>query len=160
MLNQKFSRITDSPLKTVASALIIWAAVTNGLFLISDRLLVSLITLMLCFGLIYPVFMTFLCFKVAKRHGILWYYYTAVILVTAAEYAAVPHFKSIIPNIIVLTLLCLIFGCGIGNCFADKALIDSEKEQRRLKKLHEDKAYTGILDTDRNKSDKRNGKRK
>lgn len=136
----------NSPLKAAAFTLAVWAAVTNLLFVIADKVLVSIFTLFLGFGFIYPISAVVLFFRLAKRHGLLWYFYAAVLAVTLAEYFLVDGFTSISPNIIVTTLLYLIFGCGFGSCFADKELINAEKEQRRRKKLNEDKEYRGILE--------------
>ncbi len=152
MLKRGFNRLWNNPLKASAFTLAVWAAVTNLLFVIADKVLVSIFTLFLGFGFIYPISALVLFFKLSKRHGILWYFYIAALAVTAIEYLLVDGFKSISPNIIVMTLLCLIFGCGFGSCFADRELINAEKEQRRKKKLNEDKEYKGILeDTPRKK---------
>lgn len=156
MLKQKFDRIWESPIKASAFMAILWAAVTNILFILSDKVLVSIFALMMFFGFIYPAASLVMFFKLGKRHGILWYFYVSVIVVTVAEYLLVPHFTSISPNIIVMTILCLIFGCGFGSCFADNDMIKAEKEQRRLRKLNEDKAYKKILDnTEPNKKGKK-----
>lgn len=152
MLKRVSNGLWNNPLKASAFTLAVWAAVTNLLFVIADKVLVSIFTLFLGFGFIYPISALVLFFKLSKRHGILWYFYIAALAVTTIEYLLVDGFKSISPNIIVMTLLCLIFGCGFGSCFADRELINAEKEQRRMKKLNEDKEYKGILeDTPRKK---------
>lgn len=146
MSRRVFNRLWSSPLKAAVLTLAIWAAVTNLLFVIADKVLVSIFTLFLGFGFIYPVSAVVLFFRLSKRHGILWYFYLAVLAVTALEYLLLDGFKSISPNIIVMTLLYLIFGCGFGSCFADRDMINAEKEQRRKKRLNEDKEYRGILE--------------
>jgi len=146
MSKRVFNGLWNSPLKASAFTLAVWAAVTNLLFVIADKVLVSIFMLFLGFGFIYPVSALVLFFRLSKRHGILWYFYAAILAVTSIEFFLVDGFKSISPNIIVMTLLCLIFGCGFGSCFADRELINSEKEQRRKKRLNEDKEYKGILE--------------
>ena len=146
MSKHVFNRLWSSPLKASAVTLVMWAVITNLLFVIADKVFVSIFTLFLGFGFIYPVSAMVLFFRLSKRHGILWYFYAEILAVTCAEYFLVDGFMSISPNIIVMTLLCLIFGCGFGSCFADRDLIKSEKEQRRKKRLNEDKEYRGILE--------------
>lgn len=146
-LRQIFNGIKESPVKSAVYTLILWAAAANILFVLSDKILVSVFMLFISFGLIYPVVSLVIFYRLAKRHGLLWYFYAAVIAAVTAEYFLVSGFNAISPNIIVCTILCLVFGCGIGSCFADNDAIKAEKERRRMHKLGEDKPYTGILNS-------------
>ena len=130
---------------------VIWAAVTNLMMLFVDKVMDNILTLMLCFGLIYPVGSAVLFFKFAKRHGLLWYFYAAVMGLAVLEYVLVKTYRIIIPNMLIMTALCLVFGCGIGSCFCDKQTVRKEREQRRLKRTGDDKPYTSILDEGRKK---------
>lgn len=158
MLKQKLSKLTENPLLTFISASVLWFAEVNLLLIFCDKVWVSIFSLMLCFGLIYPVISTVIFFKSAKKHGVVWYFPAAVIAACVTEYVLYDTFRAIIPNIIVLTLLCLLFGCGIGDTMSDKSAVQAAREQRRLKKLGEDKPYYGILNDnsiEKNKSKKR-----
>ncbi len=128
----------------------VWAAAANLLLLVVDKLWVSIFSLMLCFGFIYPVGSMVLFFRLAKRHGLLWYFYVLIMGLTVTEYILVEPYSIIIPNMIVMTALCLVFGCGIGSCFTDKGIVKAEREQRRLKRLGEDKPYQSIIDSGSN----------
>lgn len=144
----------DLPFLYAGLIFLLWLIMTNVLFVIADRIWVSFFTLMVGFGFIYPAGSLVLFFRLGRRHGTVWYFYPAVIAAVTAEYILVPHFSSIIPNMIVMTIVCLLFGCGIGGCFADKTAIQAAKDLRRAKKLHEDVPYESIL------SDKGNAKKK
>lgn len=128
----------------------------NLLLIFCDKIWVSIFSLMLCFGIVYPVLTVMMFFKTGKRHGVVWYFPAAVIAACVAEYVIYPTFRLIVPNIIVLTILCLLFGCGIGEAVSDKEAIKAERENRRLKRLGEDKPYEGILNE---KPDKKKGKK-
>lgn len=123
-----------------------WFAGVNLLLVFCDKVWVNIFSLMLCFGLVYPVLSTVLFFKTAKKHGVVWYFPAAVIVSCVAEYVLYDTFRAIMPNIIVMTILCLLFGSGIGDTMSDKSAVRAAREQRRLKKLGEDKPYHGILD--------------
>lgn len=128
-----------------AAVFVLWFIEVNLLLIFCDKIWVSIFSLMLCYGLVYPVLTTVMFFRTGKRHGVVWYFPAAVIAVCVAEYVLYPTFRLIVPNIIVMTILCLLFGCGIGDAVSDKEAIMAEREQRRLKRLGEDKPYYGIL---------------
>lgn len=146
MLKKSLNSIFQSPVKSAAAAIFIWAVLTNTMFFLGDRVIDNLLFQVSAFMVIYPIGTLILCFIYAKSNGFRWYFYASMALITAAEYFLVPNFNAIIPNILITTLLCMVFGGGIGNCFADKAEIEAKKEQKKLKKNHEDEKYKKILD--------------
>lgn len=146
MLKQKFLKINENPILASVLFLVIWAVMTNLLFVLANYVWVSILSFMFCFMILYPILTLMLCFMFAKRNGLVWYVPVAMILTVTAEYFFVANFNSITPNIIVTTILCTVFGSGIGSCFADQIAIDAAKEERRRKKLNEDKKYKKILD--------------
>ena len=105
----------------------------------------SILTLMLAFGFVYPAGCLLMFFRLCKRHGVMWYFPVAVIAATVLQYAVWGIYRAIIPNLIIMTILCLLFGCGLGGCFADKEAVREYREKRRMKKLGEDKPYTSII---------------
>lgn len=146
MLKQKFLKISERPVLTAVLFLLMWALFTNLLFVLANYVWVSILSFMFCFMIFYPIITLVLCFMFAKRNGIVWYVPVLMILAVTAEYFFVTDFNSITPNIIVTTILCTLFGMGIGNCFADQGAVEAAKEERRKKKLNEDKKYKKILD--------------
>ena len=126
--------------------LIIWAAMTNLLYILADKVIANMIFIMLGYMIIYPVCTLVICFLFARGHGFKWYLFTAMLVITVCEYIFISGFRSITPNIIVMTIICIIFGGGIGNCFADKFAIEQQTQKAKQKKNNEDKPYKKILD--------------
>ena len=123
-----------------------WLCFGVLLILLVDKVLPSPLMLMMEFGFIYPAGCLVMFFRLCKRHGVMWYFPAAVIGATIILYIFWATYRAIVPNLIVLTILCLLFGCGIGGCFADKEAVKAARENKRLKKLGEDKPYTSIID--------------
>lgn len=138
--------ITEHPTAWAAIFVVMWAAVTNGMFALTNYVIQNAFMLFLCFMLLYPIMLLVICFIYAKRCGIVWYLHFAIIAIVVAEFALFEDFRAIQPNMIVTTCFALVFGSGIGNVFADKELIDRVKKEKLGKRLHEDKPYTKILD--------------
>ncbi len=136
----------EHPALWAAIFLTAWAAVVNGMFLLTNYVLQDAFMLFLCFMVFYPVLSLVMCFFYAKRCGIRWYMPFAMIPIVAAEYILFENFRAIQPNIFVTTGFAMLFGSGVGNIFADKELLAKQKKQKHDKKLHEDKKYRKILD--------------
>ncbi len=141
-----FDKIKQSEKLSSAVVFMIWLCFSIGLVLIVDKVIPSILAFMLAFGFIYPVGCTVMFFRLCKKHGVMWYFPVAVITMTVLLYAVWNTYRIIIPNLIVMTILCLLFGCGLGGCFADKEAVRTYREQMRMKKLGEDRPYTPITD--------------
>lgn len=144
MLKQKLNKITDSPLISAVAALMLWAVELNGLFFLGNYTIKNLIFIMAAFFLIYPVITFVIYFIYAKLHGIKWYIYVVSILTVVSEYFLVTDFNTISPNIIVLTILCLVFGSGFGSCFSNSQPSSKDKNKTAKKQNKDD--YKKILD--------------
>ena len=123
-----------------------WAALTNGMFLLTNYVLQDAFMLFLCFMVLYPVYSLVMCFIYAKGGGIRWYMPFAMVPIVTAEYILSENFRAIQPNIFVTTAFAMLFGSGIGNIFADKKALDAQKKAKHDTRLHEDKKYRKILD--------------
>lgn len=144
--NKSISPIMQKPNKWALIFIIIWAAVFNILYILAEHIFPVGFTLLLGFMLFYPVFTFCLFFMYAKRNGITLLMPFGVIPILVTEYIFITPVRSIIPNVLLATGLCMLFGSGMGNIFADTELIQSLKKQRQDKKLNEDKKYKKILD--------------
>ncbi len=125
---------------------LIWAGIFNLLYMLADYIIPYGLTVLLGFMLVYPVCTFVLCFKFAKHNGITPVMPFGIIPIIAAEYVLIPSVRAIVPNVLVVTGFCILFGSGMGNIFADRELLEMRKKQKRDKKLHEDKKYKKILD--------------
>ncbi len=147
-------KITQHPAVSAVIFLAVWAAIMNGIYLLAEYVIPIGLTLLLGFMLVYPAMTFALCFYHAKRCSITPLMPFGMIPVVTCEYLLLDSFRAIIPNMLVTTALCMLFGSGMGNIFADKEYIAKLKKQRRDKRLHEDMQYRKILD------DKKEGKKK
>lgn len=147
------NKIREVPLYSAAFSFLIWLAGTDLLLILIDKLFTFPLALMLGFGFIYPVGATAIFFLLSKRHGVLWYFPAAVILTSSLHMIFWSAYRIMVPNILIMTTLCLLFGCGIGGCFADKEAVRAYRERQKQKRLGEDKPYTPILET-KNNNDK------
>ena len=146
MFVKRFDKIRQSAELSALTAYILWLLFGALLLLFVDKVLPSPMTLMLGFGFVYPAGCLVLFFRLCKQHGVMWYFPAAVIAATVIQYIFWETYRVIVPNLIVMTILCLLFGCGLGSCFADKEAIKEYREKKRSKKLGEDKPYTSIID--------------
>lgn len=138
--------LKDSPVKSAVAYNLLWAAVTNALFFLTDKVYMNITLFALSFMIVYPIMTFWLCFRHSKTFGLKWYVPIVIIAISTAEYFLVSDFKAITPNIIVMTVICVFFASGLGNCFADKEYIEAQNQERKIKKLHEDKKYKNITD--------------
>ena len=146
MFVKSLNKIRESEELSALLTFLIWSIFCVLLILLVDKLLPFIFVMMLCFGFVYPAVCLVMFFRLCKRHGVMWYFPAAVTAATAIMYVCWHTFRLIIPNLLVLTLLCLLFGCGLGGCFSDKEAVRAYRENRRLKKLGEDKPYNSIID--------------
>ncbi|MBQ8965215.1 hypothetical protein [Ruminococcus sp.] len=149
-----FDKIRQSAELSAAATGVIWFLFGAALLLFVDKVYPSPLSLMLGFGFVYPAVCLVLFFRLCKRHGVMWYFPAAVIAATVLMYLLWDAYRAVIPNLIVMTILCLLFGCGLGGCFSDKEAVKAYREQKKLKKLGEDKPYTSILEDDPSKKNK------
>lgn len=153
---KRFDKIRKSEELSALTVFGAWLVFGIFLVLFVDKVLPSALMLMLSFGFIYPTGCLFMFFRLCRRHGVMWYFPAAVIAASVLMYISWGTYRAIIPNMIVMTILCLLFGCGLGSCFADKEAVRAYREQRRMKKLGEDKPYTSIIDSSADKRSKNN----
>lgn len=138
--------ILERPVLWAVIFIAVWAALTNGMFLLTNYVLQDAFMLFLCFMVLYPLYSLVICFIYAKGGGIRWYMPFAMVPIVAAEYIISENFRAIQPNIFVTTAFAIVFGSGVGNIFADKKAIEAQKKAKKDKRLHEDKKYRKILD--------------
>lgn len=142
MLKQRLNKIIESPLTSAAAAIILWAFELNILFFLGNYAVKNLIFIMAAFFLIYPVVTFTVYFIYAKLHGVKWYIYLASMVIVVSEYLLIKDFDTISPNIIVLTILCLVFGSGFGSCFSYSQKTKSKTHTKKQDKNN----YKNILD--------------
>ena len=152
---KNLDKIRNSEFLSTLTVFLVWLVFSILLVLFVDKVLPSALTLMLSFGLIYPAGCLTVFFRLCRRYGVMWYFPAAVIASAVLMYAVWETYRAIVPNLIVMTILCLLFGCGLGSCFADKEAVRAYREQRRLKKLGEDKPYTSIVNSTADKKTKK-----
>lgn len=138
--------ITEHPALWAVLFIAAIAMLANGMFILVNTVLTNALTLFICFMLIYPASLLVVCFIYAKRCGIRWYMPFGLIPIVVIEYILIENFRAIVPDILITTGFCMLFGSGVGNIFVDRDMVDSQKKQRRDKRLHEDKKYKKILD--------------
>lgn len=146
MFVKGFDKVRQSPPLSAVFTFVVWLCFEDLLIILVDKVIPSPLMLMMGFGFVYPAGSLVMFFRLCKRHGVMWYFPAAVIATVVVHYVAWETYRAVVPNLIVLTILCLLFGCGIGGCFADKEAVRAYREQQRLKKLGEDKPYTPILE--------------
>ncbi len=125
---------------------LIWAGIFNLLYLLADYIIPYGLTVLLGFMVVYPVCTFVICFKFAKHNGITPVMPFGIIPIIVMEYILIPSVRAIVPNVLVITGFCLLFGSGMGNIFADSRQLEIRRKQKKAKKLHEDKKYKKILD--------------
>lgn len=91
-----------------------WLAVWGLVFLTGD-VLESLLLFILFYNVIYPVFTLVVSFVFAKKNGVVWALPVAMSVVAILFYSLTELVKFAIPNAIVLTIICVVFGTGVGN---------------------------------------------
>lgn len=123
-----------SPVKTALLYLAIWEIVTMILWLFTAKLFVIYALFAVGFTVLYPVCTCWLCFRFARRFGVKWYLTPVMIAVSVVEYILLEEFSSVVPNFIVMTILCSGFASGIGSCFADSEAINAAKREKQLRK--------------------------
>lgn len=138
MLNRIFNSLRESPVKAAVLLILGWGILINFLFFTGEYLWVNALYQMCGFMIIYPVGSIVMFFKYGKSFGHRWYAYVPILCITAGEYLFVKDFSEIVPNIIVETVIVLVFGIGIGSCFFDKSSI--------VKKTEKEEDYKKILD--------------
>ena len=148
MINERF----ELPVK--AGLTVIWAAAVYGLYVLSEKVSEPLVARFYFFMLLHPLLLIAGSFLAAKIFGSHWYYKAAVIAVSAVMYFATP-LRGVVPNLIIVTTICVIFGSGIGAVMSPK----SGTEEEQVKAEH----YTPILGEDtytQKKKRKKKAKRK
>ena len=70
-----------------------------------------------------------------------WYLPFVMIGVSVAEYVFISDATAVVPNFILLTVLCVLFSVGIGSVFAvpqEKKKSGNNKKEERYKKILDD----------------------
>ncbi len=116
-----------------------WIAVSALAFVVTTKILQSLMLLAIGFLLVYPVCCFIIAFRYTKYHGVKWYFYLAVAAVTLIEYFLL-GFDVVEPNYIATTAVTMFFGGGLGRQFSVAAARKASKKHR------DEKEYKKILD--------------
>lgn len=133
MINERF----ELPVK--AGLTLLWAGAVYGLYLLSERMSEPLVARFYFFMLLNPLLLFAGSFLTAKIFGGRWYYKAAVIAAAIVMYFATP-LGGVMPNLMIVTAICVIFGSGIGAVVSPKS--GTEEEQIKQER------YTPILGED------------
>ena len=95
--------------------LLIWEGLTALMWFLTARLTVNYLMFILSFTLVYPVITCWTCFRYTRICGLKLYVPAAMIAAGVAAFVLIEDARAVVPNFIVLTVLCVLFGTGIGN---------------------------------------------
>ena len=144
MINERF----ELPVKLTLTAL--WGGAVMGMYYLSESVSEPLVARFYGFMLINPVLLFAGSFITAKLFGSKWYYKAAIIALAAVIFFATPM-RGVVPNLLIVTAICVIFGGGIGGVFSPDSS-GGEKAEREEK-------YTPILSDENTKNTKRKKKK-
>ena len=144
MINERY----ELPVKLTLTAL--WGGAVMGMYYLSESVSEPLVARFYGFMLINPVLLAVGSFITAKLFGSKWYYKAAVIALAAVIFFATPM-RSVVPNLLIVTAICVIFGGGIGGVFSPNSS-GGERAEREEK-------YTPILSDENTKNTKRKKKK-
>ena len=135
--------ISESPVKAAVLLILVWAAIFNILYFTGEYVFDNFIFQGISFMIIYPVACFVMFYKYARNFGHKWYVYILTLVILLVEFISIKDVRAIIPNVIVSTVICLVFGGGIGGVFFDKNLAPvtekkKEKDEGNYKKILDD----------------------
>ena len=142
MLRHISDSLRESPVKSGILLIAVWAVLFNILFAAGEYVFDNFIFQGISFMILYPAASFFMFYKYGKNFGHRWYTYVVVFVILLVEFIIFGGVRAIIPNIIVMTLLCMLFGGGLGGCFFDKTLLP----EKTRKKDRQQENYKNILD--------------
>ncbi|MBR6336558.1 MAG: hypothetical protein IKR76_02400 [Ruminococcus sp.] len=145
MINERF----ELPVK--AGLTLLWAGFVMGAYYFSESVSEPLVARFYIFMLLDPLLLCLCSFLTAKVFGSRWYYKAAVIAVSAVLFFATPM-RDVVPNLIIVTAVCVIFGGGLGGVFS----AHSGDEEAAPKPEH----YTPILGEESHTPNKKKRKKK
>lgn len=134
-------KLESSPILCAAVYLLIWQGITALMWLFTARLWVLYLPFILSFTLIYPIITCWTGFRYTRLFGVKWYLTFVMIGVSVAEYVFISDATAVVPNFILLTVLCVLFSVGIGSVFAvpqEKKKSGNNKKEERYKKILDD----------------------
>ena len=142
MSNHTF-KISESPIKSAILLVLLWTALFNIFYFTGEYFLDNFIFQGIAFMIIYPAACFVMFYKYAKNFGQKWYVYIFTLLILVIEFALMKGVRAIVPNVIVSTVICLVFGGGIGGVFFDKNSVNfsdkkKDKEEENYKKILDD----------------------
>lgn len=114
--------------------IVLWAAAVTGAYYLSEMFNGVLLIRFFIYLFLNPALLLAGSFMLAKTFGAKWYYTAAVIAASAVIYFITPV-RNVVPNLIIVTAVCTVFGSGVGSVFAPP------EDNRESKK----ESYTPIL---------------
>ena len=121
------NKLESRPLICGAVYLLIWEGLTALMWFLTARLTVNYLMFILSFTVIYPVITCWTCFRFTRLCGLKLYVPTVMIAACVAEFIVIEDARAVVPNFIVLTVLCVLFGTGIGNVVTSQGSKDKNK---------------------------------
>ncbi len=111
MINERY----ELPVKLGLTLL--WAGAVIGAYYLSERFGEPLVIKFYAFMLLDPLLLLAGSFMTARLFGSKWYYKATVIAAAAVIYFATPM-RNVVPNLLIVTAICVIFGGGLGGVFS------------------------------------------
>ncbi|MBR1422475.1 MAG: hypothetical protein IJ571_03425 [Ruminococcus sp.] len=136
------AKLEYTPALCAAVYLVIWLCLTMLIWLFTAKLFVVYLLFALGFTLVYPIITCWTCFRFTRLFGIRWYVPVIMLAACVAEYVLLEDLHAVVPNYILLTVLCLLFSTGIGSVFtiapAAKVKDQKNKKEQNYKKILDD----------------------
>lgn len=107
--------IWENKNSAAAATLLLWLLIPVGLVFLTGSALEYVAGFIVCYSVIYPVFTAVSCYLVSRRHGIVIFLPAAMVLLSVAGFAFTELLRYALPNVIVMTVVTVFFGCGLGN---------------------------------------------
>ncbi|MCR5815942.1 MAG: hypothetical protein K6F91_03575 [Ruminococcus sp.] len=145
MINERY----ELPIK--AGLTVLWAGFVMGACYISGRYFEPLVARFYLFMLLDPLLLLAGSFITARLFGGRWYYKAAVIGLSVVMFFSTPM-RDVVPNLIIVTTICVIFGSGLGAVFSPR----SGSTEQQEKAEH----YTPILGESSTPNNKKKRKKK
>ena len=128
--------------------IVIWLLASVGIFYFTTEVSKSIMPFIIGFLFVYPVGTFTACLLYAENYGQPLILQVPMFAIVILEYFLL-GFDSVEPNYIVMSLLAILFGCGIGKQFCDdNKIITLEDKINANKQAREqaEKNYKSIID--------------
>ena len=128
------NKLESRPLICGIVYLLIWEGLTALMWFLTARLTVSYLMFVLSFTVVYPIISCWTCFRFTRLFGLKLYVPAVMIGACVAEYIFIEDARAVVPNFIVMTVLCVLFGTGIGNVVTSQGHSEADKNNKKSKK--------------------------